>query len=51
MEVKNMDDLKAAFPDLTAQLESSAKAAGNAEGITCLLYTSHHHGRGKANKV
>ena len=33
MEVKNMDDLRAAHPDLVAQLENAAKDQARAEGV------------------
>lgn len=33
MEIKTLDDLKAACPDLVAQIESAAKATANAEGV------------------
>ena len=35
MEIKTMEELKAAFPELTAQLESDAKEEGRKEGILC----------------
>lgn len=33
MEVKNMDDLRAAYPDLVAQMENAAKAEAQAAGV------------------
>lgn len=33
MEIKNKDDLRAAFPDFVAQIEQDARNAGNAEGV------------------
>lgn len=35
MEIKTMEELKAAFPELTAQLESDAKEEGRKEGSLC----------------
>ncbi len=32
MEIKNMDELKAAYPDLMAQVEAAAKSEGKSEG-------------------
>ena len=34
MEIKNIEDLRKAYPDLTAQVENAAHAAGVAEGAT-----------------
>lgn len=33
MEVKNMDDLRAAHPDIVAQIEAAAKAEARTEGV------------------
>lgn len=34
MEIKTVEELKAAFPELTAQIESAAKESGRAEGVS-----------------
>ena len=34
MDIKNMDDLRAAFPDFVSEIENSAKSAGHSEGVT-----------------
>lgn len=33
MEIKNKDDLRAAYPDFVAELEAEAQASGNAAGV------------------
>lgn len=34
MEIKTVEELKAAFPELTTQIESAAKESGRAEGVS-----------------
>lgn len=34
MEIKTIEELKAAFPELTAQIENAAKESGRAEGVS-----------------
>lgn len=34
MDIKNMDDLRAAFPDFVSEIEKSARNAGHSDGVT-----------------